>query len=42
MKDQNVQVRKEIYYRLYNRVWNIGYKCWNQWYTHNIFAKEEY
>ena len=42
MKDQNVQVRKETYCRLYDRVWNISHKCWNQWYIHNIFAKEEY
>ena len=40
MKDQDIQARKGTYSRLHDRIWNIGYKDWNQQYTHYFLIKK--
>ena len=37
--NKNVQIRKETYSELYDRVQTIGHESWNRWYTHNFFIK---
>ena len=38
MEDRNLQIKKEVYNRLYDRVQSIGNKSWHKWVKKNIQA----
>jgi len=41
MKDRNIQARKEIHSRLYDRIWNIGHEGWHKQVIYHFLIEEE-
>ena len=41
MEDWDIQVRKETYSGLHDKVQNIGHKGWYRWFTHHLLVEKE-